>query len=152
MSQLTRRALASVAVALTCALAPTASAGAADVRTPHPKPAAAAKNAKPAKPNNTMVVCNHSGYLLGVYSMGPGDVRRADLSGSHDECVTWKRLASGFHDVGFNFRVPSQQNVILEMRIKYDGYTVYKRLGGGSTLLQLGGDKTAKIDYFIPRG
>lgn len=153
MTQLTRRASASAALALMIALAPATTAGAGDTGGPHPKPGAAAKGAKPPKPKNTMVVCNHSGYLIGVYSMGPGDVRRSDLAGNFDECVTWRHLSPGFHDVGFNWRVPSKQKVVLEMRIKYDGYTVYKTLPpGSSTLLQLGRDKTAKIDYYIPRG
>ncbi len=153
MKQLTRRATALSAFALMLTLAPATGANAGDHPKPKSKPAAAAKGPKPPMPKNTMVVCNHSGYMIGVYAMGAGDVRRTDLAGNFDECVKWKRMSPGFKDVGFNWRVPSQQNVLLEMRVKYDGYTVYKTLPpGGSTLLQMGGDKTMKIDYYTPRG
>lgn len=149
MTHLIRRATGASALALAITMAPAAAADTGN----HPKPERAAKPAKPPKPKNTMIVCNHSGYLIGVYAMGPGQVRRSDLAGSYDECVTWKHLRPGFHDTGFNWRVPSQQNVALELRVKYDGHTVYKRVFPGSgALLQLAGDKTMKVDFYIPRG
>lgn len=140
------------ATALTLALLAAAAAGqpvhAADKPTGKPKPAVAA--AKP--PMGKLVVCNHSGYMFGVFADGATTTRTDDLAGSYDECTDWKPVPPGSYDLGLNLRVPSQQNVLINLRVKRDGHTIYRRMGNGTTSIKVSADRTTRVDVFIPRG
>jgi len=152
MSLLVRRALAVVLCAGLAATVP-AIAEAAEVPKPRPKaPANPAKEpAKPAAPKKAkLIVCNHSGYSFGVQAYGAGELRRTDL-GAFDECVEWA-LPGGTFQFGIDMRIPSRKNVLVEVRIKQDGYAVYRRIPvSGTTNLYLGAGKTTSVAVFIPR-
>ncbi|MGQ0463933.1 MAG: hypothetical protein ACT4QG_01310, partial [Sporichthyaceae bacterium] len=80
-------------------------------------------------PRGEIVICNHSGYMFDVYAEGPS-IRTDDLAGSFDECTDWNRVLPGTYDIGFSLRVPSQQNVLIQARLKRNGHVFYKVFSG----------------------
>ena len=104
----TKRAAALVAAAGVAAMLPATSAVAAD-----------------DKPRGKMVICNHSGYIFDLFADGPSN-RTDDLAGNYDECTDWARVLPGNYDIGYSLRIPSQQNVIIQARIKREGHVIYK--------------------------
>lgn len=102
-------------------------------------------------PRGEIVICNHTGYMFGVFADGPS-FRQDDLAGSFDECTDWSRVLPGSYDIGFNLRVPTTQQVILQVRVKRDNYVFYRRFNNeGITRASVGKDSVTRVDLFIPR-
>lgn len=113
---------------------------------------AASANAASA-PRGEMVICNHSGYIFDLFADGPSS-RTDDLAGNYDECTDWARVLPGNYDIGYSLRIPSQQNVIIQARIKREGHVIYKVFKNSTGILKtnVAPDKTTRVDLFIPRG
>ncbi len=132
----TKRAAALLAAAGVAALTPVAGASAAE-----------------AKPRGEMVICNHSGYIFDLFADGPS-IRTDDLAGNFDECTDWARVLPGNYDIGYSLRIPSQQNVIIQARIKRAGHVIYKVFKNSTGIVKTNVevDRTTRVDLFIPRG
>lgn len=153
---------AAVVTAAVLALVPAAAASAAPAgdpaRSPAPKvttraeaAAAKAKAKKRAKKLGVLVICNHTGYVFGVYADGPS-IREDDLAGSFDECTDWKPVKVGDYTIGFTMRTPSQQPAMIQARINRDDVTYYKTFNSQSTLdTNVAGEQVTRIDLFIPQ-
>jgi hypothetical protein len=140
------------AAVLALALAPTtaATAASAGVSAHAPGPKAHAKKKPPRL--GMLVVCNHTGYVFGVYADGPS-IREDDIAGSFDECTDWKPVKAGDYDIGFTMRTPSQQPATIQARIERHGVTYYQTFNSQGTLdVNVGAKQVTKIDLFIPQG
>lgn len=106
-----------------------------------------------AKPRGELVICNHSGYIFDLFADGPS-TRTDDLAGNFDECTDWYRVLPGNYEIGYSLRIPSQQNVIIQARIKREGHVIYKIFKNSSGILKtnVAPDETTRVDLFIPRG
>lgn len=112
-------------------------------------PAASADAVEVAK--GELIVCNHSGYSFNVFADGPVSTMTDDLAGSFDECTDWPRVGPGLYDVGFAYRVNSQQASLVMVRIKRDKQVIYRRVGEMTKATVSVGQAT-RVDLFIPRG
>lgn len=102
-------------------------------------------------PRGDIVICNHTGYMFGVFADGPS-FRQDDLAGSFDECTDWSRVLPGKYDIGFNLRVPSSQSVVIQVRVKRDAQVYYRIFNReGITNASVGKDSVTRADLFIPR-
>jgi len=149
-----RRSGGAVAVitAAVLALSPAAGALAAPAgdaaHVPHP--ATVAKKKAKAKKLGLLVVCNHTGYVFGVYADGPS-IRQDDIAGSFDECTDWKPVKVGDYSIGFTMRTPGQQPPMVQARVNRDDVTYYKTFNSQESLdVNVGAKKVTRIDLFIP--
>jgi hypothetical protein len=153
---------AAVVTAAVLALAPATAATAAPAGDPAHAPGptvtaehkakAKAKAKKKAKSLGVLVVCNHTGYVFGVYADGPS-VREDDLAGSFDECSDWKPVKIGDYEIGLTMRTPSQAPVMVQARVKRKGVTYYTTFNSQQPLdTTVASEQATRIDLFIPQG
>ena len=150
MRKISRGGAALFAVATAATVLAPASANAVSMGDKPEKHVKVVKSSPP--PRGELVICNHSGYMFDVYADGPS-LRTDDLAGNFDECTDWARVLPGSYDIGFSLRIPSQQNVIIQARMKRDGHVFYKVFNGeGVVNGKVAADRTTRVDLFIPRG
>lgn len=139
------RAVAALSVGAACmsAAVPSAVAGTSD------QTLAAATDGAAASSKGDLLVCNNSGYMFDVYADGP-EVRKADLG---DECSDWwKPVEKGTYDLGFALRIPSEDNLIIQVRVRRGQHTFYKVFNSsGQVKARVAPGEMTKVDLFIPR-
>jgi hypothetical protein len=152
---------AAVVTAVVLALVPAVAASAAPAgdpaRPPVPKltkaqaAAQKAKAKKKARKLGVLQICNHTGYVFGVYADGPS-IREDDLAGSFDECTDWKPVKIGDYSIGFTMRTPGQAPAMIEARIERRGVTFYKQFNSQESLdTNVGPEQVTRIDLFVPQ-
>jgi hypothetical protein len=145
---------AAVITAAVLALAPATAATAAPAgdaaHVPHPASEPEHKPKKKAKRLGMLVICNHTGYVFGVYADGPS-IREDDLAGSFDECTDWKPVKAGDYTIGFTMRTPSQPPATIQARINRKGVTYFTTFNSQGTLdTNVAADEATRIDLFVP--
>lgn len=94
-----------------------------------------------------LLVCNHTGYLYGVFADGPS-IRTDDLAGDFDECTQWWPVRVGRYEIGYGKAVKFNKKTV---RVKRTDSVSYTTFGDSRTFhVNVQRNKTTRVDLGIP--